>query len=222
MKDFFRYFFSVSVLGAGVVALLVGLRGTAFASRQAQLPDVDVLQPYLDTLSGDIEGIKDPLLIHDPALYFWIAAIIVVVLLCAGGLVFFLTRKKKVGVILSPAERAEKDIAQAKFQYQQNDEITHIIFSQHVVEIFRQYLLERFGIHAPSLTTNELFNMFEQEGFSALLIKRIRERLNHCLHLVDMMKFGGFSLEEESVIELEKAVSGVITLLETEEFGEER
>lgn len=143
---------------------------------------------------NDIKSIqKLPFSLQDLLRFLWIPLIILLLLLIIGLIIFFALRKKKKGYfftpppVIPPHQRALEALNKLKkekiWQQGRNKE-----FYTSVTDILRRYILDRYRVNAPEMTSGEILDAIRMKDEADSVL----ENLKQILTTADLVKFAKY------------------------------
>ncbi|MFO7916046.1 MAG: hypothetical protein R6U43_10205 [Candidatus Krumholzibacteriales bacterium] len=157
------------------------------------MPGEDDMEDVLDLTIRDIAGPE----VMPGEIPWALIATGAVILLGTGGVVIYRRRKSRQGELPSPEAH---EIALSRLKRLLERDLTgqkrYVEFTIEVSDILRGYIEDRFGIHAPEMTTEEFLH---ESGDSALLSPEHKKILESFLTHSDLVKFARLNPAEEDV-----------------------
>jgi len=157
------------------------------------MPGEDDIQDALDLTIRDIAGPREM-----PG-GFPVALVVTggVILLGIAGVVIYRFRRRKQKEVPPPAAH-ERALSRLKNLLERDltGQKRYVEFTVEVSDILRMYIEDRFGIHAPEMTTEEFLH---ESGRSGLLRPEHRSILEQFLRHSDLVKFANLEPAEEDV-----------------------
>ncbi|PID77198.1 MAG: hypothetical protein CSB24_02770 [Deltaproteobacteria bacterium] len=188
---------------------------TAAAADQPDNEPLQLLKPQgvnqppdikANIMQQDIKDIAGPVPLPDdwlPTVFIGTAAIIILLLLI---FLFVRWRKNRAKPALSPRQRTEQELAEAKKLF---TEARFAEYSEVISRILRRFITTQFKLRATTRTTREFLQQIQKDKSSDALFRH-RDLLADCLSQMDLIKFARFSPGESEAAGLEKAVISFI------------